>query len=543
MIAIASRSRLEPPGQAGPKPLRCAIYTRKSTEAGLKQAFNSLHNQRKAAEAYVRSQAHEGWRLLPEAYDDGGVSGGSLERPALQQLLAEVRAGRVDVIVVYKVDRLTRSLSDFAGLVDLFDAHGVSFVSVTQVFNTTTSMGRLTLNVLLSFAQFEREVTGERIRDKIAASKRRGLRVGGPAPLGYQVRDKTLVPCPVEAETVRLIFRLSLEVGSLRALLAALRARGIVTKRSPRRDGTVRGGIPFDRGGLAALLGNRTYVGEVVHKGRHYPGEHAPILDRVLFDALQAAPAARARNSGSTRLNRDALLSGLLHDGHGRRMRSSTAKKNGARYRYYVTATTERAGTVDATPVTRVAAPDIEAVVLRALRLDTGPDAPSPTREGERSEPVSLAEQLRMRVRRVVLRRGAVEIVPHTEGNEPEQPIIVPWSPTLSRRRRAIIGAGPDTPARVRPIRAETRARLLTGIARARAWLNELATGRIADTWAIAARQGCSERSVRSTLALTFLAPAIVQAAVDGTLPDGFGIVAMSAMSSDWVVQMQQIRA
>jgi site-specific DNA recombinase len=199
--------------QAGPKPLRCAIYTRKSTENGLEQEFNSLDNQREAAEAYIKSQAHEGWRLLPGAYDDGGFSGGSLERPAIQRLLAEVRAGRVDVIVVYKVDRLTRSLSDFAKLVDLFDQHGVSFVSVTQAFNTTTSMGRLTLNVLLSFAQFEREVTGERIRDKIAASKRKGMRVGGPVPLGYQVRDKKLVPCPAEADQVTLIFRSYLELG------------------------------------------------------------------------------------------------------------------------------------------------------------------------------------------------------------------------------------------------------------------------------------------------------------------------------------------
>ena len=236
-------------GRAGaPKPLRCAIYTRKSTENGLEQAFNSLDNQREAAEAYIKSQAHEGWRLAPGTYDDGGFSGGSLERPAIQRLLAEVRAGRVDVIVVYKVDRLTRSLSDFARLVDLFDAHGVSFVSVTQAFNTTTSMGRLTLNVLLSFAQFEREVTGERIRDKIAASKRKGIRVGGPVPLGYRVQDKKLVPDTSEAATVNLIFRRYLDVGSLALLLDDLRQGGIVTKANPRRNGTVRGGIPFERG-------------------------------------------------------------------------------------------------------------------------------------------------------------------------------------------------------------------------------------------------------------------------------------------------------
>ena len=232
------------------KLLRCAIYTRKSTEQGLEQAFNSLDNQREAAEAYIKSQAHEGWRLAPEAYDDGGYSGGSLERPALRRLLAEVQAGRVDVIVVYKVDRLTRALSDFAKLVELFDAHGVSFVSVTHAFNTTTSMGRLTLNVLLSFAQFEREVTAERIRDKVAASKKKGLRMGGPVPLGYTVREKKLIACPIEAEQVRGIFARYLDLGCLNALAADLRERGVLTKVSPRRDGTSRGGIPFSKGPL-----------------------------------------------------------------------------------------------------------------------------------------------------------------------------------------------------------------------------------------------------------------------------------------------------
>ncbi|WP_238240888.1 recombinase family protein, partial [Methylobacterium isbiliense] len=271
------------------KPLRCAIYTRKSTEAGLEQAFNSLDNQREAAEAYIKSQAHEGWRLLPESYDDGGHSGGSLERPALQRLLAEVRAGRVDVIVVYKVDRLTRSLADFAKLVELFDVHGVSFVSVTQAFNTTSSMGRLTLNVLLSFAQFEREVTAERIRDKVAASKRKGLRMGGPVPLGYRVRDKKLVVDEAEAEQVRELFRGYLEQGCLSALVADLRTRGVVTRASRLKDGRVRGGVAFGKGALGYLLRNRIYVGEVGHKGRHYPGEHAGIVPRELFDPPSAS--------------------------------------------------------------------------------------------------------------------------------------------------------------------------------------------------------------------------------------------------------------
>src|SRR5215210_5905666 len=269
------------------KVLRCAVYTRVSTEYGLEQEFNSLDAQRESSEAYVKSQAHEGWRLLPTQYNDGGFSGGSLNRPALQRLLSGIRDRLVDVVVVYKVDRLTRSLADFAKLVELFDAQGVSFVSVTQAFNTTTSMGRLTLNVLLSFAQFEREVTGERIRDKVAASKRKGMRMGGPVPLGYDVNDKKRVINPEEAERVRTIFRQYLKLKSFAKLREDLRRRKILTKRSPRWGGSVRGGISFTKGALAFLLKNRVYVGEIVHKGKHYPGEHPSILYKPLFEAVQ----------------------------------------------------------------------------------------------------------------------------------------------------------------------------------------------------------------------------------------------------------------
>ena len=254
------------------KPVRCAIYTRVSTDHGLEQDFNSLDAQHDAAQAYVRSQAHAGWTLSRSRYDDGGYSGGSTERPALQRLLADIRTRKVDVIVVYKVDRLTRSLADFAKLVELFDGHGVSFVSVTQQFNTTTSMGRLTLNVLLSFAQFEREVTSERIRDKIAASKRKGLWVGGIAPLGYQTKDRKIVVVEEEAERVRTIFRRYLKLGSLNLLMADLRERGIVTKVRSLKTGCTVGGIPFTRGPLAHFLRNRFYIGEVVFKGEVLPG-------------------------------------------------------------------------------------------------------------------------------------------------------------------------------------------------------------------------------------------------------------------------------
>ena len=253
------------------KPVRCAIYTRVSTDQGLEQDFNSLDAQYDAAEAYIRSQVHAGWTLIRARYDDGGYSGGSTDRPALQRLLADVKARKVDVIVVYKVDRLTRSLADFAKLVELFDGHGVSFVSVTQQFNTTTSMGRLTLNVLLSFAQFEREVTSERIRDKIAASKRKGLWVGGIAPLGYETKDRKIVVVEEEAECVRTIFRRYLELGSLNLLMADLREQGIVTKVRSLKTGRTVGGIPFTRGPLAHFLRNRFYIGEVAFKGEVLP--------------------------------------------------------------------------------------------------------------------------------------------------------------------------------------------------------------------------------------------------------------------------------
>src|SRR3954470_17058256 len=276
------------------KPVRCAIYTRVSTDRGLEQDFNSLDAQYDASQAYIRSQAHAGWTLLRGKYDDGGFSGGNTDRPALQRLLDDVQAGKVDIIVVYKVDRLTRSLADFAKLVELFDRHSVSFVSVTQAFNTTTSMGRLTLNVLLSFVQFEREVTSERIRDKIAASMRKGLWVGGMVPLGYEVRDKKVIVVKAEAERVRLIFRRYLDLGSDK-LLVDLREPGVVSKVRNLAGGRTVGGIPFMRGPLGALLRNRFYVGDVVFRGEVCPSEHPPIVDRELFDAVQGRLASQHR--------------------------------------------------------------------------------------------------------------------------------------------------------------------------------------------------------------------------------------------------------
>jgi len=267
--------------------MRCAIYTRVSDEQGLEKDFNSLHAQYDAAEAYVRSQAHAGWQLLPDKYDDGGFSGGTTDRPALQRCLDDVRAGRIDVIVVYKVDRLTRSLADFAKLVDLFDKHDVSFASVTQPFNTTTSLGRLTLNVLLSFAQFEREIASERIRDKVAASKRKGIWVGGPSALGYKTRNKKISVNEPEAEQVRMLFKKYLELGTIRRLMAYLIKRGLMAQRKVLPSGKTRGAFPCTRSGLGYLLRNRLYLGEVVFNGETFKGPQEPIIGRQLFNAVQ----------------------------------------------------------------------------------------------------------------------------------------------------------------------------------------------------------------------------------------------------------------
>jgi DNA invertase Pin-like site-specific DNA recombinase len=317
--------------------VRCAIYTRKSSEEGLEQGFNSLDAQREACEAYIASQKSEGWIVLPQMYDDGGISGGTMDRPALQRLLADVAAGRVVTVVVYKVDRLTRSLGDFAKIVEVFDAASVSFVSVTQSFNTTTSMGRLTLNMLLSFAQFEREVTGERIRDKIAASKAKGMWMGGRPPLGYEVRDRKLEIVAEEAETVRHIFSRYADLGSVLDLRDELADAGITAKRHVSIGGNVTGGGTLERGALYHLLQNRLYRGEIDHKGAIHPGQHEATVDEALWNKVQAALAEnRVERAVRSDAASPSLLAGLLWDEDGIRLTPSHANKKGRRYRYYV---------------------------------------------------------------------------------------------------------------------------------------------------------------------------------------------------------------
>ena len=363
---------------------RCAIYTRKSSEEGLDQEFNSLDAQREAGEAYVKSQASEGWTLLPARYDDGGFSGGTMERPALRRLLADIEAGLIDVIVVYKIDRLTRSLADFARMVELFDKQDVSFVSVTQSFNTTSSMGRLTLNVLLSFAQFEREVTGERIRDKIAASKAKGMWMGGTLPLGYDLptdNGRALVVNESEAATVRMIFKTYRDLRSVHALERQLAEQGVVSKIMTRRDGSVRGGVPFSRGALFHLLRNRTYIGKIVHKDKAYPGAHQAILDEGLFNKVQAILDANAQRSTSPKAAIDrALLVGRLFDQDGNPMCPSFSRgKSGKLYRYYVSAPLQQGARMNGDAVRRVPARAVESLVSDTM-AQLLPDHADPVR-------------------------------------------------------------------------------------------------------------------------------------------------------------------
>jgi site-specific DNA recombinase len=539
--------------------LRCAIYTRKSSEEGLDQAFNSLDAQREACAAYVASQRHQGWQLVETAYDDGGISGGTMARPALQRLLAEVEARRVDVVVVYKVDRLTRSLTDFARIIEAFDRHGVSFVSITQQFNTTTSMGRLTLNVLLSFAQFEREVTGERIRDKIAASRARGLWMGGCVPLGYDVEAKRLVVNPREAATLRLIFNSYLQLGCVARLKAELDARGIVSKVRGHGMGKRFGGKPFSRGALYRLLVNRVYIGKAVHKGKAYPGEHEPILDPALFDAVQRQLAGRcaARTSG-IRAAEPSLLGGLLVDGEGARLSPSHAVKNRKRYRYYVSQTLLQGRGYPQNRVTRIPAHDLEAVVIAELRsllqnpsdlLEIlGPVAPDLAEQDALLQaaadlagrwPNLQPAQIRTFVRAVI-----DQVVVRTER------IAIALSPV---RLRDVLHAGPTTalpsgtdafnnatvtrsvcarlerrggatklivPARAGDARPPSpNSAMIKALVRAQHWFDQLQSGQAPGMRAIARAEGLTDRYVARILALAFLAPDIKEAILCGTQP------------------------
>jgi DNA invertase Pin-like site-specific DNA recombinase len=512
-----------------PKPVRCAIYTRVSTDQGLEQDFNSLDAQYDASQAYIRSQAHAGWILLRGKYDDGGFSGGNTERPALQRLLADVTAGKIDVIVVYKVDRLTRSLADFAKLVELFDTHDVSFVSVTQQFNTTTSMGRLTLNVLLSFAQFEREVTSERIRDKIAASKRKGLWVGGMAALGYDTKDRKISINEIEADRVRTIFRSYLRLGSLNRLMTDLRDQGIVTKVRTLKTGKTVGGIPFTRGPLAHLLRNRFYIGVVAFKGEVLPGEQPAIVDRQLFDAVQAKLTQQMNNHKIARMRSEALLAGRIFDDRGNRMTPTHVRKRGIKYRYYLSSTLLQGQAQRSGSIRRVPATHIEALVTRSVREHLKPSEPI----DDQSLVADYVKRVEIQQERLIIQLTHIEKSGRRRAQEADT-LDVPWRKTPVTRRREMLLPASDPPHHVRPIRSETRATLIASIARGRRWLNELVVDANADVERIAKREGCSVRQVNMTISLAFLAPDLVKAAIEGRLPRGIGVTRLRDAPVEW---------
>jgi len=531
------------------KLIRCAIYTRVSTDQGLDQEFNSLDAQYDASSAYIKSQAHAGWTLIKARYDDGGYSGGSTDRPDLQRLLDDVRARKIDVIVVYKVDRLTRSLADFAKLVELFDAHGVSFVSVTQQFNTTTSMGRLTLNVLLSFAQFEREVTSERIRDKIAASKRKGLWVGGPLPLGYDMKDGKIAVVEDEAEHVRLIYRRYLELSGVNALVRDLKERNIRTKTRLLATGATRGGIPFERGTLFYLLRNRFYIGEVSYKGDILPGEQSPLMERTLFDAVQQKLTDQWTTRSSVRNASDHLLTGLLFDDAGHRMAPTHATKAGIRYLYYVSLPClhGEAKTAKVGSVTRVPAPDIENVVVKSLnehlRGQSGMPASAITGHSAIAEIIDridvhkdrLAARLRSQEN-----PGMIKLADDIEHAD-DRLLSIPWQKPPSKRFRQILLPHGVSRNEIRPERPERRLRLVSAIARGRRWLDEMISGFVTDVAQIALREQCSVRHVNMTISLAFLAPKLVRAAVEGRLPRGINIERLRDAPAEWSRQFEAL--
>jgi site-specific DNA recombinase len=527
------------------KSVRCAIYTRVSTEQGLDQDFNSLDAQYEAASAYIKSQAHAGWTQTRSRYDDGGYSGGSTDRPDLQRLLEDIRARKIDVIVVYKVDRLTRSLADFAKLVELFDANGVSFVSVTQQFNTTTSMGRLTLNVLLSFAQFEREVTSERIRDKIAASKRKGIWVGGNLPLGYEMKDGKVAVVEQEAEQVRLIFRRYLDLGSVNELVRDLDKRNIKTKFKQLSTGTTRGGIPFGRGALYYLLRNHFYIGEVKYKDEILPGPQPAILDRALFEAVRQKALAQWSHRNVARNKSDHPLTGLLFDDAGHRMVATHATKAGVRYRYYVSAPVLNGGakTASAGSVSRVPAGNVEDAVVKCLKDHLAEQQNEPMARAVRIDDREAIEQIASVT--VHKDRLIVRLRPDAQQDASDNPddrsLIIPWQKPPSRRARRILLPSNKSRHEVRPQRSERRAVLINAIAQGRRWLHDVVSGRATTARELSIREKCSVRQVNMTISLAFLAPSLVQAALEGRLPRGVGVERLRDLPPEWSRQFEAL--
>jgi len=546
------------------KPNLCAIYTRKSSDEGLEQSFNSLQAQREACEAYVLSQKHEGWQVLPAVYDDGGFSGGNIERPGLKRLLADIASGKVSTVVVYKVDRLTRSLTDFAKIVEAFDAKGVSFVSVTQQFNTTTSMGRLTLNVLLSFAQFEREVTGERIRDKVAASKKKGMWMGGNVPLGYDLKDRNLIINPKEAEQVRLIFREYVRLGSVFDLYEWLRDKEIRSKSRTATTGRKLGGAVLSRGTLYHLLSNPLYIGKTAHKGKLYPGQHEAIVDAKLWQqAADRLQGNRVRRKVSHNNPSERLLVGKLFSSTGERYTPTHAAKKGRRYYYYTL--TKESGSDSASR--RLPAPETEQVVVVLIRsllgnaLKLAASVPDfSVRETKllvaagQHWAVQLADEmtpkgvefLRAVVSRIEISEDRIRIQLSSRalrssllgksGDELESDSPIFLECPLDIRRRG---------SEVRLVLAAQEFEhdlqiptLIRAVARARQWADLIALGKVSTVKELAQRSGLDRHSVTVQLRCAALSPDFIEKVTAGRQPSALTVAQLSKdIPLDWALQ------
>jgi len=553
------------------KKIRCAIYTRKSSEEGLEQDFNSLHAQREACAAYVASQASEGWSLLPDEYDDGGLSGGSLERAALQRLLADIAAGRIDIVVVYKVDRLTRSLLDFAKLVEAFDVAGTSFVSVTQSFNTTTSMGRLTLNMLLSFAQFEREVTAERIRDKIAASKARGMWMGGNPPLGYKPEGRTLEIVPDHADLIRNLFERYLAIGNVRLLAEQLAAERIAVPLRRSLTGRQMGGGAFTRGQIYKILSNPIYLGEIHHKGSAYAGKHQAIIDRELWDAVQARLASntQGQHRGATAKS-PSLLAGRVFDETGEPLVAAHATKNKVRYRYYVSralqheAAASKSGSNE--PRLRVPALELEKAVAEGVAalfddpLDLAARAGIELRAERmtklQSSAQRIAASLRKRDRtsmRALIERVTVErerIVVEVKAGAIAEKLGLPPSVSPNTILQTIDASIRRTGRSLKLVQAsgrgaapESQDHLVRLLAKGRLWWSEMLERNLTAAQ-LAARHGVTKTYVSRVVRLNFLSPRIVEAILAGKHPvdlDAKRLLIMHNLPLAWPEQEKAI--
>ncbi len=495
---------------------RCAIYTRKSSEEGLEQEFNSLHAQREACEAYIASQKSEGWKLIVKPYDDGGISGGTMLRPGLQQLLADIALGLIDVIVVYKVDRLTRSLSDFAKMVEVFDAHAVSFVAVTQQFNTTTSMGRLTLNVLLSFAQFEREVTGERIRDKFAASKKKGMFMGGSVPIGYRVHERRLYVVPEEAEKVRQIFTRYLACTGIKSLVRGLRVDGMKSKGRATRPP-----CDFTKGALNHILTNPIYIGKISHKGVLSEGLHDAIIDSELWEAVQKRRASNAVRSGAQRMTQPSQLLGKIFEESGKTLAPHHATKRGRRYRYYVSRTDVHNDTPSGW---RLPAAELERKI-ELIMVDALNNQPWVTSAALKSEvPEHALPKLLSAVKKIEPTLEWVQEI-HLRPNSIRVVFVIPFDPAvkmdvtmpmLMRRRgneqKLVIHSGEPPQSAADPA-------LIKVIGRAMRWWEMLKSGKAKTVKEVGEMEGVTAGYVSALLPYALLAPDILEAIVKGQQP------------------------